>query len=120
VTVHANGERVAVAGTGIGPAQVPHLVEVWGQRFTLELAQNVTVFRYSDVPGMIGRVGSVFGEHAVNISSAAVGRHLEGKDTGGKGLAAMVVTTGERVPREVLDEIVALDGFVDGRSVTLA
>jgi hypothetical protein len=31
----------------------------------------------------------------------------------------MVVSTGERVQREVLDEIVALDGFVDGRSVTL-
>ncbi|HEX2703497.1 MAG TPA: phosphoglycerate dehydrogenase [Solirubrobacteraceae bacterium] len=120
VTVHAGGERVAVAGTGIGPSQVPHLAEVWGQRFTIELAQHVTVFRYKDVPGMIGRVGSVFGEHGINISSAAVGRHLDGKDAGGKGLAAMVVTTGEPVPEAVLGEIVAVDGFVDGRSVTLA
>jgi D-3-phosphoglycerate dehydrogenase len=119
VTVHAGGERVAVAGTVIGPAQVGHLVEVWGQRFTLELAPNVTVFRYSDVPGMIGRVGSVFGAHGINISSAAVGRQMKGNDAVGKGLAAMVVSTGERVQREVLDEIVALDGFVDGRSVTL-
>jgi D-3-phosphoglycerate dehydrogenase len=120
VTVHAGGERVAVAGTGIGPAQVPHLAEVWGQRFTLELARNVTVFRYSDVPGMIGRVGTVFGEHGINISSAAVGQQMKGVDAGGKGLAAMVVTTGEPVPEAVLGAIVALEGFVDGRSVTLA
>jgi D-3-phosphoglycerate dehydrogenase len=119
VTVHAGGERVAVAGTAIGPAQVPHLAEVWGQRFTIELAQHVTVFRYSDVPGMIGRVGTVFGEHGINISSAAVGRHVKGNAAGAKGLAAMVVTTSDAVAPAVLDEIVALEGFVDGRSVTL-
>jgi hypothetical protein len=32
----------------------------------------------------------------------------------------MVVTTSDPVPGGVLDEIVGLDGFVDGRSVTLA
>ncbi|HYB22903.1 MAG TPA: phosphoglycerate dehydrogenase, partial [Solirubrobacteraceae bacterium] len=34
VTVIAGGERVAVAGTGMGPNQVPHLVEVQGRRLT--------------------------------------------------------------------------------------
>jgi D-3-phosphoglycerate dehydrogenase len=120
VTVVAGGERVAVAGTGLGPSQVPHLAEVFGQRFTVELAQHVTVFRYHDVPGMIGRVGSVFGAHGINISSAAVGRQLGGGDTAEQALAAMVVSTGEPVPEAVLSEIVALDGFVNGRSVTLA
>jgi D-3-phosphoglycerate dehydrogenase / 2-oxoglutarate reductase len=120
VTVVAGGERVAVAGTGIGATQVPHLAEVFGQRFTVELAQHVSVFRYRDVPGMIGRVGSVFGAHGINISSAAVGRQLSGQDAGGEGLAAMVVTTGEPVPEAVISEIVALDGFVNGWSVNLA
>jgi D-3-phosphoglycerate dehydrogenase len=69
---------------------------------------------------MIGRVGSVFGEHGINISSAAVGRHVKGGKGAGKGLAAMAVATSDAVASEVLDEIVALDGFVDGRSVTLA
>jgi D-3-phosphoglycerate dehydrogenase len=120
VTVVADGERVAVAGTGLGPSQVPHLAEVFGQRVTVELAQHVTVFRYHDVPGMIGRVGSVFGAHDVNISSAAVGRQLGADDGAAQALAAMVVSTGEAVPESVLSEIVALDGFVNGRSVTLA
>ena len=35
---------------------------------------HLALFRYCDVPGMIGRVGTVFGEHGVNIDSAAVGR----------------------------------------------
>ena len=51
VTVVAGDERVAVAGTGIGPNQVPHLVEVQGRRLTIELEPHVTVFRYEDLPG---------------------------------------------------------------------
>jgi len=117
VTVIAGGERVAVAGTGIGPSQVPHLVEVQGRRLTIELEPNVTVFRYEDLPGMIGRVGTIFGTHGINISSAAVG-HTD--DDGGERLAAMVVTTDAPVPQVVLSEIVASDGFVNGWSVDLS
>src|ERR1700728_4288389 len=50
VTVVAGAERVAVAGTGIGPNRAPHLVEVQGRRLTIELEQYVTVFRYEDLP----------------------------------------------------------------------
>ncbi len=117
VTVVAGDERVAVAGTGIGPQRVPHLVEVYGQRFTVELAPYVTVLRYADVPGMIGRVGTVFGWHGVNISSAAVGHHPDGGASSGS--AVMVVTTDSAVPQEVVDEIVASEGFVGGRTAQL-
>jgi D-3-phosphoglycerate dehydrogenase / 2-oxoglutarate reductase len=122
VTVIAGGERVAVAGTGIGPSQVPHLVEVQGRRLTIELAQHVTVFRYQDLPGMIGRVGTIFGAHGINISSAAIGHTPNsaagsGGDDGG--YAAMVVTTDAAVPGAVVEEIVASEGFVNGWSVEL-
>jgi D-3-phosphoglycerate dehydrogenase / 2-oxoglutarate reductase len=118
VTVVAGDERVAVAGTGIGPSRVPHLVEVQGRRLTIELARFVTVFRYEDLPGMIGRVGSAFGEHGINISSAAVGHTPDGEGEDRR-LAAMVVTTDAPVPREVLQEIVASERFVDGWAVDL-
>jgi D-3-phosphoglycerate dehydrogenase len=117
VTVVAGGERVAVAGTGIGPQRVPHLVEVYDQRFTVELAPYVTVLRYADVPGMIGRVGTVFGGHGVNISSAAVGHAPDGGATAGS--AVMVVTTDAAVPQEVVDEIVASEGFEAGKTAQL-
>ena len=120
VTVVAGSERVAVAGTGIGPNRVPHLVEVQGRRLTIELEPYVTVFRYEDLPGMIGRVGTIFGAHGINISSAAVGHTPDGgADGGDRRLAAMVVTTDAPVPREVVQEIVASEGFVDGWSVDL-
>jgi len=117
VTVVSGEDRVAVAGTGIGPARVPHLVEVQGRRLTIELERFVTVFRYADLPGMIGRVGTIFGAHGINISSAAVG-HTPDDESGPS--AAMVVTTDVLVPREVVEEIVASEGFVDGWAVVLS
>ena len=123
VTVIAGAQRVAVAGTGIGPNGVPHLVEVQGRRLTIELERYVTVFRYEDLPGMIGRVGTIFGAHGINISSAAVGHTPDGRDAAGEDrrLAAMVVTTDAPVP----DAVVAgdrrpRDGFVNGWSVASA
>ncbi len=117
VTVVAGDRRVAVAGTGIGPSRVPHLVEVQGRRLTIELERHVTIFRYEDLPGMIGRVGSIFGEHGINISSAAVGHApLNGE---GEKLAAMVVTTDAPVGEAVVQQILDSGDFVDGWSVDL-
>jgi D-3-phosphoglycerate dehydrogenase len=86
---------------------------------TIELEPHVTVFRYEDLPGMIGRVGTIFGAHGINISSAAVGHTPDGADGEERRLAAMVVTTDAAVPDTVVDEIVASDGFVNGWSVDL-
>ena len=113
VSVASDRGRVAVAGTGFGPRHVPHLVSVYGQSFNIELADHLAVFRYRDQPGMIGRVGTIFGRRGVNIASAAVGAE-EGAES-----AVMVVTTDAPVPAEVIEEIVSLDGFHDGRAVSL-
>ena len=115
VTVVAGGQATRVVGTIVGRAARPHLLEAWGQRFNLQLEPHVALFRYRDQPGMVGRVGTAFGEAGVNIESAAVG-HADG----GNGVSAvMVVTTDRPVPQEVLDAIVEEDGFTDARSVSL-
>jgi len=122
VTVVTNGERTRVVGTTLGQRHRPHLLEAWGQRFNLQMDEgHLALFHYQDVPGMIGRVGGVFGAHGVNISSAAVGREPPGYDETARGdLAVMAVTTDEPVPAQVIAEIVAMDGFIDGRSVALS
>jgi D-3-phosphoglycerate dehydrogenase / 2-oxoglutarate reductase len=112
VAVVADGNRVEVAGTGFGPRNVPHLVSVYGQTFNIEVAPHFAFFRYRDQPGMIGRVGSIFGERGVNIASAAVGAEA-GEE------AVMAVTTDAPVPDELVREIAQLDGFHDGRAVDL-
>jgi D-3-phosphoglycerate dehydrogenase len=110
--VSGSGDRAEVAGTGFGPRNVPHLVSVYGQTFNIEIARHFAFFRYRDQPGMIGRVGTIFGEHGVNIASAAVGAEPGAE-------AVMAVTADAPVPEELVASITALDGFRDGRAVSL-
>jgi len=119
VTVTSGEESVRVVGTLIGQRNRPHLLEAWGQRFDVQLEPEITLLRYRDVPGMIGRVGTIFGSHGLNIVSAAVGRQPDEGGGAEDRLAAMVITTDASVPRGVLDEVVGGDGFVAGRTVTL-
>jgi D-3-phosphoglycerate dehydrogenase / 2-oxoglutarate reductase len=108
----ADGEA-EVAGTSVGPRNEPYLVSAWGESFYLPFAEHVTVFRYADRPGMIGRVGTLFGEEGVNIVSAAVGAESDGER------AVMALTTDAPVQQETLDKILATEGFATGRSVDL-
>ena len=107
------GDEAGVSGTGVGPRNEPYLVSVWGESFYLPFAEHLTVFRYADQPGMIGRVGSVFGEQSVNIVSAAVGASAGGEH------AVMALTTDAPVREETTAKILELDGFTLGRSVDL-
>jgi D-3-phosphoglycerate dehydrogenase len=113
VRLESGGEEVEVAGTGVGPRNEPYLVSVWRESFYLPFANHLAVFRYADQPGMIGRVGTVFGEEGVNIISAAVGAEEDGER------AVMALTTDAPVHQETIEKILQLDGFTVGRSVDL-
>jgi D-3-phosphoglycerate dehydrogenase len=119
VTLTCGQDRLRVVGTLIGRRNRPHLLEAWGQRFDVQLEGHITLFRYRDVPGMIGRVGTIFGRQGVNIVSAAVGREGDERETDDDRLAAMAITTDAPVPAELIDEIAAGEGFFSGRTVTL-
>ncbi|HWW67879.1 MAG TPA: phosphoglycerate dehydrogenase [Solirubrobacterales bacterium] len=113
VRLRSGGEEVEVAGTSVGPRNEPYLVSVWGEGFYLPFAEHIAVFRYADRPGMIGRVGTMFGEEGVNIISAAVGAEADGER------AVIALTTDAPVREETIEKILQLDGFSVGRSVDL-
>ncbi|MEK6277951.1 MAG: phosphoglycerate dehydrogenase [Actinomycetota bacterium] len=113
VRIESGDEAVEVAGTGVGPRNEPYLVSVWGEGFYLPFSDHLAVFRYTDQPGMIGRVGTCFGEEGVNIVSAAVGAEESGDR------AVMALTTDAPVRQQTIDRIVELDGFSVGRAVDL-
>ena len=117
VSVVCGDTRTTVAGTTIGNRNRPHLLQAWGQRFNLQLEPHLTLFRYRDVPGVIGTVGTIFGTHGVNIGSAAVGH---APDNGDDQHAVMVLTTDAPVSQAIIDEIIgSRDVFIDGRTVAL-
>jgi D-3-phosphoglycerate dehydrogenase len=52
-----------------------------------------------DRAGIIGRVGTIFGDAGINIATMDVGRRAQG------GEALMVLTVDSDVPQTVLDEV---------------
>jgi len=59
----------------------------------------ILFIRNQDVPGVIGRVGTILGEKNVNIASFALGRNQQA------GEAIGLVNVDDRIPPEVLEEI---------------
>ena len=108
----AGGENV-VSGTLFGPRMQPRLVEAMGFDFDVVPGRYMLFIGNEDRPGMIGQVGSILGEHDINIGNMAVGRGEPGSH------AAMAVTVDEPVPSEVLKSLVVTPGFTQARSVRL-
>ena len=87
VVVDAGGEEVEVAGTTVGPEHRLFLAGALGFSIDIELAPHMAFLSYDDVPGVIGKVGTMFGEAGVNIANMAVSRTTEG----GKALMAFSI-----------------------------
>ena len=97
----------------------PHLLEAWGQRFNLQIDDPyLALFRYSDVPGMVGRVGSCSASTASTSPPPRSGRQAPGEGESSD-LAVMAITTDGAVPDSVIAQIASSDGFVSGRSIAL-
>jgi len=67
-----DGQSVTVSGTLSGRAQVHKLVEVNGRNFDLRAEGHVVLLEYADRPGVMGRVGTLLGEAAINVEAAQI------------------------------------------------
>ena len=112
VEVASEGEQVRVAGTTIGRDDRHWLVSALGFEVEMELAPLMVFVRYDDRPGVIGRVGTMFGEAGVNIANMAVSRSRRG------GQALMAFSIDSEPPHELVERFRG-EGF-DFRVITLA
>jgi D-3-phosphoglycerate dehydrogenase len=71
------------------------------------------VTRHRDVPGMIGRLGTILGEALVNISTMQVSR----RDAGGD--AIMVLSTDRRADDATIERLRLIDGIKSVRVLEL-
>jgi D-3-phosphoglycerate dehydrogenase len=99
-----DGAAVTVSGTLTGRSQVEKLVEVNGRHFDLRAEGDVLLLEYADRPGVMGRVGSLLGEAAVNIEAAQISQTTDGTD------AIMLLRVDRPVDPGVLEPIGASVG----------
>ena len=104
-------DDVEVSGTTLGPEHRLYLAGALGFAIDMQLSPRMVFFRYDDVPGVIGRVGTMFGEAGVNIANMAVSRTKEG----GKALMALAIDS--EPPPELVQRIRG-EGFDDARFIS--
>jgi D-3-phosphoglycerate dehydrogenase len=107
----SDGAPLRVAGTTIGNENRLWLVSALGFELEMEFAPLLVLFRYDDVPGVIGRVGTLFGDAGVNIANMAVSRTRQG------GQALMALSIDTPAPPELVERIHA--DFDDARFISL-
>src|SRR5690606_28571252 len=98
--VVAGGETRRAAATLFGHS-MPRLVQVDEHRLEAYLDGILLVFTHTVVPGIIGRVGTILGQHNVNIAQMSVGR----SGTGPGGSATGVLNLDREPPDEALEAV---------------
>jgi D-3-phosphoglycerate dehydrogenase / 2-oxoglutarate reductase len=106
----------AVEGHRIVGTVLPHgarIVEIDGFELDAVAEGAMLVTRHRDVPGMVGRIGTILGEANVNISTMQVARTQRG------GSAMMVLELDRAAGRSALQAIGAVEGIESVRSIEL-
>jgi D-3-phosphoglycerate dehydrogenase len=104
--------RTSVAAGTLFGNNMPRLVQKGSFRLESYLEGTLMIMSHRDMPGVVGKVGSIFGAHRVNIAHMSVGR---GSDTpGGEAIGVLVLDSPP--PAEALAKVLALDE-VEGASV---
>ena len=90
--------QVRVGSTEVGGTLVqgePRIVSIDGFWVDVPVDGHLLLTKHQDKPGLVGRVGTLLGEHDVNISSMQVGRASP------RGEALMILTLDDPVPDDV-------------------
>jgi D-3-phosphoglycerate dehydrogenase len=112
VVIAAEGEEREVSGTTVGPEERLFLAGALGFAIDIEIASRMAFLVYDDVPGVIGRVGAMFGDAGVNIANMAVSR----TKAGGKALMAFSIDS--PAPDELVERVRA-SGFDEAHFIDL-
>jgi D-3-phosphoglycerate dehydrogenase / 2-oxoglutarate reductase len=98
------------AGTLFG-GDKPRIVNINGVGLEAELGPHMLYTINADKPGFIGRLGSILGVAGVNIATFHLGRDEAGGD------AVALIEIDGPVSDEILNEVRAVDGVVQARTL---
>ena len=95
----------------------PRLLGVDGIDVEAPLERNLIFLRNKDVPGVIGRVGTILGEHEINIADFSLGRRVANGKADREAIA--VVHVDGKVPEEVLSALRKIPAVEQAKGIRL-
>ncbi|MCC7261282.1 MAG: phosphoglycerate dehydrogenase [Candidatus Latescibacteria bacterium] len=112
VIYQTDTSRRILSGTLFGKSD-PRLVRLDEYSFDAIPEGNMLFYINDDVPGVIGRIGTVMGTHRVNIAQMSCGRHQVG------GRALTILNVDSLIPDAVLAEILTHSNIVWAKQISL-
>jgi D-3-phosphoglycerate dehydrogenase len=107
----SQGEQ-SVTGALLGNNEV-RITSINGFPINVAPTHHMLLTLHRDMPGIIGKIGTLLGGYNVNIASMQVGRRMV------RGEAVMVLNIDDPLPAAMLDEIIDINGVEDAFMVTL-
>ncbi len=93
----------------------PRLLGIDGIDIEAPLERNLIYLRNRDVPGVIGKVGTILGKHQINIANFSLGRREHGHPPE----AVSVVHVDSTVPQNVLVALRKIDAITEAKAIRL-
>jgi D-3-phosphoglycerate dehydrogenase len=118
VLVKAQSEEHIVKGAVLHK-HAPRLLHVDGIDVEAPLEGELIYLRNRDVPGVIGEVGTILGNHKINIADFSLGRRSGGGSPDEPREAIAVVHVDGRVPEPVLAELRKVAAVRQAKAITL-
>jgi D-3-phosphoglycerate dehydrogenase len=97
----------------------PRLLHVDGIEVEAPLERNLIYLRNRDVPGVIGKIGTILGDHKINIADFSLGRCFDEAASGAPREAIAVVHVDDAVPNAVLAELRRIPAVERAKAMTL-
>jgi len=102
----------SVTGALLGDGEI-HITSIDEFPINVPPSHYMLFTLHRDMPGIIGKIGSLLGSFNVNIASMQVGRKIV------RGDAVMVLSIDDPLPEGILTEITKVPGIRDAYTVTL-
>ena len=112
--IEAGGRQSSVRGTLLGKANDPRIVEVDGTAIEVHPTDVLLVVRNTDKPGIVGKLGTILGQHEVNIANMSLSRAEGGE------LAITICELDGEPAAEALSELEADPDIHEARIARLA
>lgn len=97
----------------------PRLLHVDGIEVEAPLERNLIYIRNRDVPGVIGKVGTILGDRKINIADFSLGRRVDNLEPGATRQAIAVVHVDDVVPEPVLADLRKIPAVEQAKAVRL-
>ncbi|MEO1950840.1 NAD(P)-dependent oxidoreductase, partial [Thioclava sp.] len=104
VTVVSESKERSIAGTVFSDGK-PRFIQIKGINIDAEVGEHMLYTTNDDVPGIIGKLGTILGEKGVNLANFTLGRSKQG------GEAIAIAYVDEAVGQDVVDALKTSGGF---------